>query len=142
MSDQRTYVVIQFDETKPHWAKDLVPRAEALGLKDAKLGGDYDRKEALIYGYITGSLEDFRTACEATLGLHEGTVSETYAPKEGKAHRRDVEDALEIGTPYEPDCDICSACGEHAGFTEEYGSDCCNAHPYDTDVPDRDWEDV
>lgn len=34
---------------------------------------------------------------------------------------------------YEPDIDICSECGEHAGFTEDEGSDCCGAAEYDTD---------
>lgn len=36
----------------------------------------------------------------------------------------------------QPDCDICSSCGEHTGFEEtDVGcvSDCCGAKPYDTD---------
>lgn len=40
--------------------------------------------------------------------------------------------------PQEPECDLCSACGEHADFDEE-GSNCCGARPYDTD-PDIDRE--
>jgi len=42
------------------------------------------------------------------------------------------------------DCDICSQCGEHAGFEEdeetgECLSECCGAAPVDTD-PDIDME--
>lgn len=44
-----------------------------------------------------------------------------------------------ILTPYTPDIDICSECGEHAEFSEEEGSNCCGASPYDTD-PDYDME--
>lgn len=43
-----------------------------------------------------------------------------------------------VGNPIEVDIDICSACGEHTGFTED-GSECCGASPIDTD-PDIDME--
>ena len=33
----------------------------------------------------------------------------------------------------QPDCDICSSCGEYAEFDEESGSECCGAGAYDTD---------
>jgi hypothetical protein len=34
----------------------------------------------------------------------------------------------------EPDCDLCSGCGDHTGFCEECGlSECCGAGSYDTD---------
>lgn len=43
----------------------------------------------------------------------------------------------------EPDIDICSSCGEHAGFEEDEDgscvSECCGAGPIDTD-PDWDME--
>jgi hypothetical protein len=39
----------------------------------------------------------------------------------------------------EPDIDICSACGEHAEFDDETGSNCCGAEAYDSD-PDIDME--
>jgi len=34
-------------------------------------------------------------------------------------------------TFYEPDCDICRDCKEHAEFCEECGSSCCGAPPVD-----------
>ena len=56
-----------------------------------------------------------------------------------------IEDARENGEPrpswaepyQQPDCDICSACGEHAEF-DEAGSNCCGARAYDTDYEPAD----
>lgn len=59
---------------------------------------------------------------------------ETQARAAEKAATADTETL----TYYEPDCDLCSACKEHAEFTRECGSNCCGAPPYDVDPPDRD----
>lgn len=40
----------------------------------------------------------------------------------------------ELTETYIPDCDLCSACGEHAEFYAASGeSNCCGAKPYNTD---------
>jgi hypothetical protein len=50
-------VVISFDEMKPHWAvqRGLDKEAQRLGMKDVKIGGDFDAKITHIYGTV----EDF-----------------------------------------------------------------------------------
>lgn len=39
---------------------------------------------------------------------------------------------LSADNAYSPECDICPACGEHAGF-DEHGSECCGVKPYNVD---------
>lgn len=45
---------------------------------------------------------------------------------------RDLVFNLSADSTYEPECDICPSCGEHAGFDED-GSECCGAKPYSVD---------
>lgn len=72
---QRFNAVIQFDETKPHWAerRKYRERASMLGMKDTEIGGDFDTKIALIYGRVE-NFEAFKNAVENDPVLSGGSV--------------------------------------------------------------------
>lgn len=69
-------VSIQFDECKPHWAKqrryDVI--AAELGMKNVRITGDFDSKIAYVIGDVD-NFEQFRALAENSL-LSEGSVCE------------------------------------------------------------------
>lgn len=71
-----TRVVLSFDETKPHWAKQqgLDQAAEALGLRRIRVTGDFDSKLALIYGVVE-DYAAFAFECERHPALKHGTLA-------------------------------------------------------------------
>lgn len=161
-------VMIQFDECKPHWAKQrgYDTAAAACGLQNVTISGDFDAKLA----YVGGEVEDFeafKVKCSESETLREGSVcevrtSDLSVEAELALLERRIPDAervrdcaeqvalISFGPPDEveppdpnvgktvyPDCDICSSCRDHSGFTRdadgETVSDCCGASPMDVD---------
>ncbi len=74
-------VVISFDNTKPHWAKQqgLDKEAERLGMTNVTVSGDFDEKIARIYGEV----EDFDAFYKSIAGtpLDQGTLSRVESAK-------------------------------------------------------------
>lgn len=67
-------IVIQFDETKPHWAiqRGYDKLAESLGMSNIKVTGDFDSKVTYIYGTVD-NFETFHNAAQNTC-LKEGSI--------------------------------------------------------------------
>ena len=80
-SPETTRVCIQFDECKPHWAKQhgyhLI--AAECGLTDITVTGDFDSKLTYIYGNVD-SFEIFKAKIEQT-SLKEGSLYKVETEK-------------------------------------------------------------
>lgn len=69
-------VVLSFDEMKPHWAinQGLDKKAEALGMTNIVVSGDFDAKIARIYGDVD-DFTKFERAVQAHPQLSEGSLA-------------------------------------------------------------------